>query len=344
MSQKRRRMTRREFLGTMAVGMGGVGVLTHLGASRAAAAPEAILRYASPMASSDPSCQAQLIFKQKAEELSQGRLRVDVFADGALGGAPELVEQVRGGTITMALGAASWLQAVAPPFLGITLPYLFTERATVFKVLDGPMGQRFSAELEKAGLKMLGWHDSGFRHLLNNKRPVNTPADIAGLKIRLQSNPTHLDAFRAFGAIPVGMDIKEVYSAAQQGVVDGLEYPLAAIVPNRFHEVSKYLSLTGHVFEVIGSYVNKAAWDRLSPDLRSVIQQASKAEIEWERKRTLELEDKALADLQSRGMTINRPTPAQIKQFVDLARPVYSKYEARIGKDLLADLLKAVGS
>jgi tripartite ATP-independent transporter DctP family solute receptor len=339
-------VSRRDFLRGVAVGVGSLGVASVVNTATAATgkAPEVTLRYASPMAGSDPSCQAQLVFKQKAEDLSNGRIRVDVFTDAALGGAPELVEQVRAGTITMALGAASWLQAVAPQFLGITLPYLFTDRATVFKVLDGPVGQKFSVELEKAGLTMLGWHDSGFRHVMNNKRPVNIPADMAGMKIRLQSNPAHLEAFRAFGAIPVAMDIKEVYSAAQQGVVDGLEYPLAAIAPNRFHEVTKYLSLTGHAFEVIGSYVNRAAWEKLPPDLQKVVLEASKAEIAWERQKTLELEGRALADLKAKGMVINQPTPAQIKQFVDIARPLYSHYESRIGKDLLAELVKAVSS
>ncbi len=337
-------VSRREFLRGVAVGVGSLGVASVVRPATAATSPEVTLRYASPMAGSDPSSQAQQVFKQRAEQLSNGRIRVDVFADAALGGAPELVEQVRAGTITMALGAGSWLQAAAPPFLGITLPYLFTDRVTVFKVLDGPVGQKLSGELEKAGLKMLGWHDSGFRHVMNNKRPVNVPADMSGMKIRLQSNPAHLEAFKAFGAIPVAMDIKEVYSATQQGVVDGLEYVLAAIIPNRFHEVTKYLSLTSHAFEVIGSYVNKAAWDKLPPDLQRIVLEASKAEIAWERQKTLELEGQALADLKARGMIINQPTPAQIKQFVDIARPLYSHYESRIGKEMLAELVNAVGA
>jgi TRAP-type transport system periplasmic protein len=372
MSNQRGEVSRREFLRRTLFGVGALGTMGLLGTACAPAAPaqtsasagagaassaptsapsapatgkapEITLRYAGPVAGTDASSRAETVFKQKLEELSGGRIKVDVFTDASLGGPSELLDQVRAGTLAMALGAASWLQSVNPPFLAITLPYLWKDKASAFKVIDGPTGKKINAGFEQKGLKFLGWHDSGFRHVMNSKKPINTPADIAGMKIRLQANPAQLDTFKAFGAMPVSLDVKEIYSAAQQGVVDAIEYPLAAIIPNRFHEVVKYLSLTGHAFEVIGSYMGQATFDKLSPEFQGMVLAASKAELDWQRQETAKLEAQALDDLKAKGLAINQPSAEQLKQFADIAQPLYKNYEEKIGKDLLAEVRQAAG-
>lgn len=340
-------LSRREFFRGLGVGMAGVGAASAWAAPpvrQAAAQPQVVFRYSGPLAASDPSSQAMLVFKEKVEKGSKGRIRVDVFDGGKLGGVVEVLEQVRSGAITLSHASASFLQSVSPSLLVVTFPYLFQERAQAFTVLDGAIGQRLAADAERAGLKLLGWHDLGLRHVVNKKRPVTTLADMRGLKLRVQPNPVHLAAFRAFGANPVAMDFKELYSAIQQGVVDGIEYPLVTALSQRFYEVTKYISLTGHVHELMVTHMNKAAFDRLPAELQRIVVDAGTEEVAFQRKTLQEREKRALEELRDKGMVINQLPKEQLQQFVQQSRSVYGQFEDRVGKDLLAEVLKITGA
>ncbi|OGB92141.1 MAG: hypothetical protein A3H39_19530 [candidate division NC10 bacterium RIFCSPLOWO2_02_FULL_66_22] len=317
-----------------------LGGLTVASLSIAEAASPVVVRYAIALNATDPSTRAMAVFKEEAEKRSGGRLRVDVFHSGQLGGTGELMSQVKGGTLNMALAAPAFVQALAPKLAVITFPYLFNDAGKAFAILDGPIGKELEAEVEKAGIKILSWHASGFRHVLNNRRAIQTPADMRGIKLRLQPNPVHLATFRAFGANPLAMDFKELYSATQQGVIDGMELPITTIHSSKFYEVTKYLSMTGHAFEVLISYANKAWFDGLPKELQGTLLEAGREEARWQRREHAAEEDKMLAELRQR-MTVNTPTEAETAQFRQIAQGVYKEFEKAVTPELLQKIQAA---
>src|SRR5215213_7973986 len=192
-------------------------------ASRAAFAQTTRIRVAGNFATEHSSSVAIEGFKREVEQLTGGRLAVDTFPAMQLGGAAENVSQVRAGTLLMTWVGMAFLSRTVPELEAISLPFQFPSREAAFKVVDGPVGDLLGQRMADKGFLSLGYMELGFRHVTTGARPVRTVDDLRGLKIRMQPNETHLATFRALGANPLAMDIRELYSALQQRVVDGQE-------------------------------------------------------------------------------------------------------------------------
>ena len=186
----------------------------------------------------------------------------------------------------------------------LDIPFLFRDYAHARAVLDGPIGQELLQKFPSKGMVALAWGENGFRHMTNSKHVVNTPDDLKGLKMRTMENPVHIQAYKAFGIIPTPMAFPEVFTALQQGTVDGQENPLSVITSAKFDQVQKYLSLTGHVYSPALFLMNKAAFDKLSPADKQAFLDAAKEGVKANRARVDEDERKAVADLRSKGMTV----------------------------------------
>lgn len=169
---------------------------------------------------------------------------------------------------------AAYLSRTVPELEAVSLPFAYPDRETAFRVIDGPVGDLLNQKLAEKGFTALGWMELGLRHVTNDVRPIDEIGDFEGLKIRLQPNETHLATFRAIGANPVSMGIQEVYSALQQGVLDGQENPYSIILTRSFDEVQKHLSDTAHFFDFIVIAANKRAFDRLSPEHQKAVREA----------------------------------------------------------------------
>ena len=178
----------------------------------------------------------------------------------------------------------------------------------------------------------LAFWDLGSRNITNNKHSIFKPNDLEGIKIRLQPSKIMLATFRALGANPVAMDIKEVYSALKQGVIDAEENPFAFIRDHRFYEVQKYLSVTGHFYDVMAVFANKSRFDALPDDTRGMIWQAMAKATQWQWDQAGKDDQEAFQELLNNGMIINKPTPADMKLFRDATKGVYGEEEASIGK------------
>jgi tripartite ATP-independent transporter DctP family solute receptor len=200
-----------------------IAVAAALGAGPAAAQQ---LRIASNFPTQHTSSVAMEQFKAGVEAATKKELGVDLFPAMQLGGAQENVDQTRSGAIFGTVIGAAFLSRTAPEISALSVPFLFTDRKQAFRVVDGKVGKLIADRLEAKGFHLLGFMELGARHTTNNVRPIRTLADFRGLKIRLQPDDIHLATFRALGANPVAMDIKEVYSALQQGVLDGQENPM----------------------------------------------------------------------------------------------------------------------
>ncbi|HQD66848.1 MAG TPA: DctP family TRAP transporter solute-binding subunit, partial [Casimicrobium huifangae] len=201
---------------------------------------------------------------KEVEKRTNGRIKIQPFYSGSLGGERESIEAVQLGTQELTFTSTGPVPNFVPEARILDIPFLFRDKAHARAVLDGPIGQEMLAKFEAKGFKALAWGENGVRHMTNNKRAVNAPEDLKGLKMRTMENPVHIAAYKGFGIVTTPMAFPEVFTALQQGTVDGQENPLSVIMAAKFEQVQKHLSLTGHVYSPAIFLMNKAAFDKLS--------------------------------------------------------------------------------
>ncbi len=280
-------------------------------------------------------------FEKQVEEATNGDLQVDVFPAMQLGGAGENVDQVRSGAIFATWIGTAYLSRIVPELEAVSLPFLFDGRGQAFEVIDGEVGDRLAAELGGKGFETLGWMELGARHVTNSQRPLETMADFEGLKIRLQPNETHIATFNAVGANPVSMDIKEVYSALQQHVLDGQENPYTIIGTRNFEEVQSHLSDTSHFFDFIVVAANQDRFEALSPEHQKVVRQAMADAVAFQRERAATQSEKALAALKEK-MTFT-PLPDDTRAALrEATSGVVDRVRERTGDEIVDLVLSKV--
>jgi tripartite ATP-independent transporter DctP family solute receptor len=297
------------------------------------------LQIAGNFASEHPSSVAvEQVFRKEVARLTGNQLAVDVFPAMQLGGAKENVDAVRSGTLAITWVGAAFLSRIVPELEAVSLPFVFNNRDAAFRVIDGPVGAAIDKKLQDKGFLSLGWMELGMRHVTNSKTPIRTMADLKGLKIRLQPNETHLATFRALGANPVAMDVKELYSALEQRVVDGQENPYTVIGASRYSEVQKQLSNSGHFFDFIAVVASKKAFEQLKPEHQKAVREAMTATIAFQRKLAAEEEGKRLAELKGK-MTYTEVTPAAREEMRKATLQVVEDVKKRAGADLVNQVL-----
>ena len=297
------------------------------------------LQIAGNFASEHPSSVAvDQVFKKEVARLTGNQLQVDVFPAMQLGGAKENVDAVRSGTLALTWVGGAFLSRIAPELEAVSLPFVFRNRETAFRVIDGPVGAAIDKKLQDKGFLSLGWMELGARHITNSRGPIRSMADLKGLKLRLQPNETHLATFRALGANPVAMDVKELYSALEQRVVDAQENPYTVISASRYSEVQKQLSNSSHFFDFIAVVASKKAFEQLKPDYQKAVREAMTATIAYQRKLAIESESKALAELKTK-MTLTDISPEAIDEMRKATAPVIEEVKKRAGADLVNQVL-----
>ena len=300
------------------------------------------LQIAGNFASEHPSSVAvDQVFKKEVARLTHNQLQVDVFPAMQLGGAKENVDAVRSGTLALTWVGGAFLSRIAPELEAVSLPFVFRNREAAFRVIDGPVGAAIDKKLQDKGFLTLGWMELGARHITNSRGPIKSMADLKGLKLRLQPNETHLATFRALGANPVAMDVKELYSALEQRVVDAQENPYTVIGASRYSEVQKQLSNSSHFFDFIAVVASKKAFEQLKPEYQKAVREAMTATIAYQRKLAIESEAKALAELKTK-MTLTEISPAAIEEMRKAPAPVIEEVKKRAGADLVNQVLAEV--
>lgn len=302
----------------------------------AATASAEKLRVAGNFANEHSSSLAMQVFKEEVEKLTDGSLEVDIFPAQQLGGAAENVQAVRIGAVEMIWVGTAYLTRTIPQLEVIGLPFQFPDRETAFKVVDGPVGAKLDESLADENLVSLGYMELGFRQLTNNERAIHSVADIEGLKIRLQPNETHLATFRALGANPVAMDVKELYSALEQGVIDGQENPFAIIHVARYPEVQKYLSNTGHFFDFISVVANTDRLEALGPEHRQAVKDAMATAIAYQRDLAAKQDGEALDMLIAEGMEYAQVSEEFAAELRARTADVAASVKKKVGEDLFS--------
>ena len=269
-------------------------------------------------------------FAKEVEKRTGGRYKIQPFYSGSLGAERESTEAVQLGTQELTFTSTGPVPNFVPEVKILDVPFLFRDYAHARAVLDGPIGQELLQKFDARGIKALAWGENGFRHMTNSKRPVYGPDDLKGLKMRTMENPVHVQAYKGFGIIPTPMAFSEVFTALQQGTVDGQENPLSVITSAKFEQVQKYLTLTGHVYSPCVFLMNKSSFDKLSAADKTAFLDAAKEGVKANRLRVDSDEKIAVADLRAKGMTVNDKVDKA--QFQARLAPVYADFEKQFGK------------
>lgn len=269
---------------------------------------------------------------EKAVEARGDDISVNVFTGGTLGTQRQLQEQLVLGTIEV-IATASDIVELAAQFSIFDLPFMFTDPEHAHRAMDGVLGEQLNELLVEAqGLRVIGFGELGFRHITNSVRPIETPDDLRGLKIRVPSNQLRIDAFTALGAAPTPIPYSELYSALQQGVVDGQENPLPTIGELSLWEVQKYVSLTYHVYTPGYILVNDAWWQGLPDETRTHLAEAGRQAAEAQRARIAEVTADLQAKAEQGGMQFNS---SDLAPFVEQTRSVRQSFEDAHGVKLI---------
>mgnify|MGYP001818879933 CR=1 FL=1 len=276
----------------------------------------------------NPTGAMATVFKSLVEAGTNGAVTVQTFPNGQLGKDSEALQQVKGGVIESGIHSVGGF-ASAYPLIGVLdVPFAFSNISQTYAVFDGPFGDKLAADIEaKTGLHVLGFGDSGgFFHITNSKRPIHTPEDMKGLKIRTMGLDTHKAIISAMGGQPAAISWSEVYTALQTGVADGQMNPIPIISFAKFQEVQDYLTLTGHIFAPYVWVVNNTFWESLSDDEKAVVNYAAKSAIVAGRGmgRVIEASDRGLIEL-GKTMKVNALTPEEKATFQQVAIPEVKK-------------------
>ena len=275
-----------------------------------------------------------------AEKQSGGKLKLEIFPSSQLGAQREMWQNVQAGLIGGIVDPTASLANFVPQYAVLDLPYLVENPEQAFKLLEGPVVEKeLTARAPAAGFRIVHYWEVTFRNVYT-REPVNGIADLKGRKIRVIPNPTFIALFRAMGAAPTPMAFGELYTALQQGVVDGAENDAVTYYSTKHFEVAKNYALTSHLMLINTLVFSERQWQRLPANLRSVLSNASlegrKATLDERRSR----EAKVFDDLRAAGVNITKP---ELKPFVAAGRKTWTESEARLGKDLIARISAAAG-
>jgi TRAP-type transport system periplasmic protein len=308
----------------------------------ASASAQTVLKVATVNAAG-PRNEAANEFIRLVGEKSGGKIKGEFYPNNQLArGEGAMLEGVQLGTIDIApVGSAPIGGIFEPAFLPLDLPFLWTSREHVWKVVDGPIGQELLKKMEAKGVKGLcfggGW---GFRHMLSNKRAINTPEDMKGQTIRVQESPIYVSMMKELGGNPVPMPWGEVYLAMKQGTVDAMELPVSTMVGDKFYEVTKHYSLTKHTYPPVSWYTNLRKYNALPADQRAVIDESAKAMCAADRKAELDGEKAELEVIRKAGVNVNEVT--DLKAFQSRMGPAYDVVTQKVGKEWMDKVMAAV--
>ena len=273
---------------------------------------------------------AMAAFADDVRQRTGGRIEIRQHPAGALGGDREVLEALQLGTVDLTIPSTSIIANFVPDVQVFDIPFLFRNFDHAQAVLDGDIGQGILAKFRAKGLQGLAFGGIGFRQLTNGRRPVTGPDDIKGLKIRTQENQIHIMVWRALGALPTPMALPEVFTSLQQGVVDGQENPIGAIINNKFGQVQKYLTITNHAFTPIGMVMAPNSFDALSADDQKILVDAARKAMVICKGEVAKVEKTGIDLLRQQGLEVVETVDTA--KFQELLKPTFAELGKRFGE------------
>ncbi len=282
-----------------------------------------------------PRAVAMKQFAAAVEKATGGKVVIDLYGSAVLGSEDKMLIAVQSGTQDLYLGALAPISARKKEFQIFDFPFLFGSDAEAASVLDGPVGRKLLDSLDDMSLHGLVWAGGAFRNMSNSKRPLNSMADMGGLKVRVMQSPMALASFKAMGMNAVPMAFSEVYPALEVRALDGYEHPVVDMYANKMFEVQKYLTITNHVYTPVALVASKKWWSGLTPDQQKAVQKASEETRAFERREELRQAADVVNELKAKGMAVTEMPPAELEKIRAAVQPVIDKNSETIGADFV---------
>jgi len=315
-----------------------VGIASAVAFSSAAMAQTTLkLVHAAP--ESDLQQDMSLFFKKEVEARTNGEIKVNIYPQGQLGNDKQMIDGTRSGILDIAMVGLNNYSGLLPESAAFTLPFMFPNRETAYKVLDGAPGKEILKKMEKFGLKGLGYPENGYRNMTNNSKPIRVPADVKGLQMRVNGSKALNDMFHVLGANPLQLPVAELYTALETGVVDSQDHPISVTLSFKFYEVQKYLSLTQHAYSPLVLTMNLKKFNKLSSDQQNIITDVATKAVAMQRKLSIAKEDQMIADLEADGMKVNRDVDGEA--FQAAIQPVWNAFIEEHGDDMIKKIAAA---
>ncbi len=281
-------------------------------------------------------------FAELADKKSNGRIKITVYSGAQLGSDQQMQAALRGGTQEFTVPSTATLANLVKEFGVVGLPFSFASEKQADAVLDGPFGQSLLARLPEKDLIGLGFWENGFRNFTNSKRPITRADDLAGLKVRTMQNNLYIDLFNGLGANAVPMPVNELFTALETRAVDAQENPFTVVHAQKFYDVQKYLSTTGHAYDALVLIAGKKFWDGLKSEDRATLQEAAREATLFQRQTSRELNTRMRGELIKLGMLVNDVSDAERQRMREKLAPVIAKHQAAVGEETAKAFFDAI--
>lgn len=286
-----------------------------------------------------PLGQGAVKFADLVAKKSDNKIQVRVFPSGQLGSEAQQIGAAQGRTQDIVMLSSTPLTSLVKELQILDFPGIVATNAEADALLDGPAGKKMLGRFEAKNLVGLTFFENGFRHLTNNKKRVTKLEDMSGLKVRVQQSPSSIDVFQSLGTNPIPMSWNQLYTALETRTVDAQENPIATIYTGKLHEVQKHLTLTGHAYGSHVMLISKKLWDSLSKDEQKIFSEAAVEAKMYQRAFNREQETKLLAEMKSKGMSVEQFAPSEFDKLRVAVQPVLEKYSTEIGVEAVREFL-----
>lgn len=281
-------------------------------------------------------------FAELVDQKSKGRIKITVYSGAQLGSDQQMQAALRGGTQEFTVPSTATLANLVKEFGVIGLPFSFANEKQADAVLDGPFGQSLLARLPEKDLIGLGFWENGFRNFTNSKRPITKAEDLVGLKVRTMQSNLYIDMFNGLGANAVPMPVNELFNALETRAVDAQENPFTVVHAQKFYDVQKYLSTTGHAYDALVLVAGKKFWDGLKPEDKTILQSAAREATLFQRQTSRELNTRMRGELVKLGMQVNDVSDAERQRMREKLAPVIAKHQAAVGDETAKAFFDAI--
>lgn len=285
-----------------------------------------------------PAAAGMKKFAETVAAKTNGRIKVNLFYNGALGSDQAVLSSLKGGTIEMAVMNSGILSSEVKEMALFDFPFLFANEKESDAIVDGPIGKKMHQALDAKGIVGLAYWELGYRQLTNSRRAIQKVEDVDGLKLRVIPSPINIDWVKALGGNPTPMPFPEVYGALEQKAIDGQENPISVIAANKFWEVQKYVALTNHQYNPQSVLISKKVMDTLTPADRKIIEDAAAEAAQHQREQARAAVNANLELLKKNGMTVTQLPPAEVAKLREKMKPVIAKHTANVGEALVNEV------
>ena len=294
------------------------------------------LRFGTNQAKSSIAFQGCQYWADMVNEKTGGKVKIEVYESNTLGSQADMLDGLKMGTVDISYSSPAVMSQAVPVVGVFDLPYIFTSKEQAYQVLDGEIGREVFEKAEKQeGYYVLAVFEGGFRQSINSKKDIDQLAGYSGLKFRTPESAIYLGLYEHLGAIPTAMDMSEVFTALQNGTVDGSESPLFTIFSNSWYESAKHLTIDNHIYACNPILVSKRVFDKLPAEVQTLLRETCQEATEWERAKTTSEEDGVIAKMEEAGVTVTRLSDEALDEIQAAVSAVWANSAAKIGQDLI---------